>query len=340
VTGAEYESAITAIVDGLHAEGVDQVMLMTPPARCTTAAQAIRDRLADYRLRIFTLCFTKPGVLCGPDVYALLDPSTDFANCDVHPNAQGHATLGNALADAVADLDACTAASAPGVDACAPTVNLLADGVPVGSTKIVAPGVPVHFDINASDPQGIGFPVFSWLGSAGKVQVIWNFDGAAAVPLAIFSPTPNVTFALGAGGASQTYNLAATVYDGSGKQTSVAFDVIANEPPDVDVLASGTPITGPLNVASGTQITFNVIASDADGLGYPVFAWAGNNNPVTYIWNFGGGTTPGPLWVFSPQPSVTFTKSPGETSHTFNLSVTVWDTIGSTTTFPITVVAQ
>jgi lysophospholipase L1-like esterase len=339
LTGDAYAANIEAIVDGLHAAGVDQVMLMTPPARCTSAPQAVRDRLADYRLRIFTMCLTKPGVVCGPDVYKLLDPVADFASCNVHPNAQGHAKLGNALADAVEDLHYCTAISTPGFDACAPTVSLFANGAPATSPKIVGPNAIVQFQTVASDPQGIGFPAFSWLGSDGKVNVLWNFDGATAAPLAVFSLTPTVTFPLGAGGATETYNLAATVYDGSAEHTTVTVDVIATQPPNVSVLANGVPITGMLTVASGTQITFTAIASDADGLGYPVFAGYGNNTPITYIWNFGGGTTPGPLYVFSPQPPVTFTKGPGEASHTFNVSVTVWDAVGSTTIFPITVKA-
>lgn len=340
LTGANYGANIQAIVDGLHAAGVGQVILMTPPARCTSAPQAVRDRLADYRLRLFTMCLTKPGVVCGPDVYKLLDPVADFAACDVHPNAQGHAKLGHALADAVEDLHNCTAASTPGFDACAPTVSLLSNGAPVISPKIVAPNTPIGFQLIASDPQGIGFPVFAWAGNDGKTKVLWNFDGATAVPLAVFSLTPTVSFPLGAGGATRTYNLSATVYDGSARHTDVTFDVIATQPPDVNVLANGVPVTGPLTVASGTQITFTAIASDADGLGYPVFAGFGNNTPVTYIWNFGGGTTPGPLYVFSSQPPVTFTKNPGQTSRTFNVSVTVWDTVGSTTTFPITVIAM
>ncbi|MEN8183377.1 MAG: hypothetical protein ABFS46_12670 [Myxococcota bacterium] len=171
-------------------------------------------------------------MVCGPDVHDLLDPVADFDGCDVHPNAQGHATLGTELADAVADLHACTEASSPGFDACAPVVDLLADGVPVGSSITVSPGVPVLFDINASDPNGIGFPVFAWLGGDSNVKVIWNFDGAAAVglPLAVFNPTPTVTFELGPGGTTQTLNLSATVCDGSGKSTAVAFDVIVLTP--------------------------------------------------------------------------------------------------------------
>jgi lysophospholipase L1-like esterase len=340
LTGDSYIANIGAIVDGLQAAGVPQVVLMTPPARCTTAPQAVRDRLADYRLRIFTMCLTKPGVVCGPDVYKLLDPVADFASCDVHPNAQGHSKLGNALADDVEDLHYCTANSTPSFDACAPTVSLSANGAAVASPKIVGPNAIVQFQISASDPQGIGFPVFSWLGSDGKTKVLWNFDGATAAPLAVFSLTPTVTFPLGAGGATVTYNLAASVYDGSAKHTDVTLDVIATQPPDVNVLANGVPITGPLTVASGTQITFTAIASDEDGLGYPVFAAFGNNTPITYIWNFGGGTTPGPLYVFSSQPPVTFTKGPGQSSRTFNVSLTVWDAVGSTTTFPITVTAM
>lgn len=342
VAADDYANAMEAIVDGLHAGGVAEVMLMTPPARCPTAPQATLDLLTAYRLRVFSLCQTKPGVVCGPDVFQLLDPIADYEACDVHPNAQGHTTLGNALADDVEDLSTCTANSAPGFDACAPVVDVLADGVPVGDSIVVAPGLPVQFDINASDPNGIGFPVFAWLGNGGNVQVIWNFDGAAAVglPLAVFNPTPTVTFELGAGGISQTLTLSATVYDGSGRQTVATFDVIVTDPPSVSVLADGVAITGPLSVPSGSQVTFTAIANDDDGLGFPIFAWLGNNNPISFLWNFDGGTVPGPLYFFFHQPPVTFTLDPGETSRTFDVSVTVYDTLGSSTQIPITVNVQ
>jgi hypothetical protein len=54
--------------------------------------------LQAYRDIGVDICTNDPDVLCGVDVFNLLD-SSDFAGCDVHPNQQGHLKIANALAD-------------------------------------------------------------------------------------------------------------------------------------------------------------------------------------------------------------------------------------------------
>jgi hypothetical protein len=93
-------------------------------------------------------------------------------------------------------------------------------------------------------------------------------------------------------------------------------------------------------VSSGTTVTFTAIANDEDGLGYPIFAFLGSNALISYLWNLDGATVPGPLYNFYHQPPVTFQLAPGEPSRTFDISVTVYDTVGSSTTVPITVEVQ
>jgi lysophospholipase L1-like esterase len=94
-----YAGAIFELARDLLADGAAQVMLMTPPPNF--AGRAARPLLARYRSAIIALC-AKPGdaVVCGPDVYALLEPD-DFAAGNIHPNESGQAKIADALHDAV-----------------------------------------------------------------------------------------------------------------------------------------------------------------------------------------------------------------------------------------------
>jgi hypothetical protein len=103
------------------------------------------------------------------------------------------------------------------------------------------------------------------------------------------------------------------------------------------VTADGVPITGPIAITSGTTVQFFATSSDEDGLGYPIFAWLGNNSLVAHLWYLDGGTVPGALWPFHHAPPVTFTLDPGETSRTFNVNLNVYDTLGIATQVPIQV---
>ncbi|MCB9684230.1 MAG: SGNH/GDSL hydrolase family protein [Alphaproteobacteria bacterium] len=99
----DYAQNMVAVIDQLLADGAETVMLLTPPPMCSTADPATVDRLVAYRAFDLRLCDHHAGVVCGPDVYTLLGPA-DFRACDVHPNGQGHAVLGEAVADAIIDL--------------------------------------------------------------------------------------------------------------------------------------------------------------------------------------------------------------------------------------------
>ena len=96
----EYQTALGEVVDQLFADGVGQVVLMTPPPQ-PCANFAVRLRLRAYRNAVSQLCTTRPSVVCGPNVHDLLGPS-DFDGCDVHPNAAGHRKIGQALAATLA----------------------------------------------------------------------------------------------------------------------------------------------------------------------------------------------------------------------------------------------
>lgn len=97
-----YERALGDLIERLIARGVERVVLMTPPRGRLDTLPLV----AGYRRRIFRLCTTRPEVLCGPDVFSLLDRQLDFGllegpGRDVHPNGRGHEKIAVALADAI-----------------------------------------------------------------------------------------------------------------------------------------------------------------------------------------------------------------------------------------------
>jgi len=96
-----YGQSLAEIVNNLLADGAGTVVVMTPPPRCSSTDRGTRSRLLAYRKIILDHCGDYPGAACGPDVFTLLDPVTSFDNCDVHPNAEGHAALAAALAEVV-----------------------------------------------------------------------------------------------------------------------------------------------------------------------------------------------------------------------------------------------
>jgi len=100
-TAAVYEQAMSALIDGLLSGGAETVLLMTPPP--LPGDRPVADELLlDYRDVIFALCDAMGGVLCGPDVYTLLDPDTHFEDIDAHPNVAGHQLIAEALYGSIA----------------------------------------------------------------------------------------------------------------------------------------------------------------------------------------------------------------------------------------------
>jgi lysophospholipase L1-like esterase len=96
-----YRAFLVRIIDGLQAEGVSDILLMTPPPHPSEDPN-VQILLTGY-VSVIThptlgLCTTFDGVRCGPDVYHLLDSNTDFAAGDGHPNAMGHQKIADSLA--------------------------------------------------------------------------------------------------------------------------------------------------------------------------------------------------------------------------------------------------
>jgi lysophospholipase L1-like esterase len=90
-----YRLALDEIVSNVFAAGADVVILMTPPDHIWPDPAAC-DRLTGYRDEVVDICSKTSGVVCGPDVFTLLDPDLDFEG-GVHPNAYGHAMIAQSL---------------------------------------------------------------------------------------------------------------------------------------------------------------------------------------------------------------------------------------------------
>jgi hypothetical protein len=211
-----------------------------------------------------------------------------------------------------------------------PSVNVLANGQPVTNGVRVRTGQTVSFSTRASDPDGLGFPLFRAFGSAANVTFLWEFGGAApASALDIFLPNPSVRFTLRSGETRRRFNVQLSVVDRLGAWTnvSVPVDVEPSAPPSVTVLANGTPVgTNQMVMArSGQMIRFTANASDPDGLGFRVFA---GFPPVTYFWS-SAGTFANALAPFSSIPEIRFMLAPNETQRTFPVMLSVFDATGS-----------
>ncbi len=89
-----YGGAIDELVAFLLAGGVETVILMTPPKMADFTALTF---LSDYRKEILARCSAGGSVICGPDLYLALFFGTDFLNDGIHPNAQGHDKITEAL---------------------------------------------------------------------------------------------------------------------------------------------------------------------------------------------------------------------------------------------------
>lgn len=94
----QYARAILALVDDLVVLGAERVILMTPPPHHWPDVDG---RLLDYRERLLSLCWARESLVCGPDLYQLLDGKTDFEHEKLHPNANGHRKIAEALARAI-----------------------------------------------------------------------------------------------------------------------------------------------------------------------------------------------------------------------------------------------
>ncbi len=222
-----------------------------------------------------------------------------------------------------------------------PEVSIQANGAPAPAMAVVPANTAVAFDGVVADADGLGFPIFRPFGSVAPVSLLWDFGGGQLLspPLSLFSRTPVARFDLSPGSPSRVFPVALSAFDTLGDTTRQQVQVIASEPPDVDFSIDGLRAS-PITIPSGTRLQFSSLASDEDGLGFPIFASFGSSAPISVFWNFGGGRPDNGLSVFAAQPGATFSLDPGERERTFVVELSAFDTLGlgAQRSVPITVV--
>jgi lysophospholipase L1-like esterase len=99
-----YRASLTALVTGLLEGGSGQVMLMTPPPAppfALTQQHWIFRNLKAYRREVLEICDKTRGVICGPDLFRLLESHRDFDRENFHPRSAGHDRIASALFESI-----------------------------------------------------------------------------------------------------------------------------------------------------------------------------------------------------------------------------------------------
>jgi alpha-tubulin suppressor-like RCC1 family protein len=108
-----------------------------------------------------------------------------------------------------------------------PQVRVLADGEPITNTLWLTSGSTVQFEVETSDDNGLGYPIFSWLGSDVDINYVWDFSGGETPGhLYNFSPLPLVTFNLKPGQSNRSFEMSVTTFDKQNDSTIVHVNVI------------------------------------------------------------------------------------------------------------------
>jgi hypothetical protein len=209
------------------------------------------------------------------------------------------------------------------------------------ANAVIPANAPVSFSAQATDADGLGSPVLAASGNRRPISFMWSAPGAQATPVqSALAQTFTATFPLPAGGATQTVPISVNAFDTLGDRSSAQLPVRVSNAPAVRVTVNGVEPVGSVEARSGVTLNLQATASDADGLGFPVFAAFGFTGNIVFQWSFGGGIVPNPLFTFSGNPPVTFTLQPNETARTFTVSVTVTDALGLATTRSVSVLVQ
>jgi hypothetical protein len=109
----------------------------------------------------------------------------------------------------------------------APKLSLRVDGSERSGGVQVRSGTTLQLQAQASDADGLGFPVLAAFGFTGNIVYLWNFDGASVPhPLHTFSQSPPVTFRLPPGQTSRTFRISVTVTDTLGMATTRQLSVM------------------------------------------------------------------------------------------------------------------
>ena len=216
-----------------------------------------------------------------------------------------------------------------------PSLFVQVEGVRTAGPFDVPGGIPIRLRAVASDPDGLGFPLFSAFGSSQPITYVWTFGGATTTdPGAALSDSPTVTFPLGASQSDRSYTVTVTAFDALGAQTkqTVSIRAVTTTAPELKLFANGNRIdesSAPIRIRSGDRVFFNVQARDPDGLGFPVFRALGIDSPIVYLWSFGSGVPDNDLSVFTPDPRPRFRLPNGVDALRETVQVVVFDSKGA-----------
>lgn len=133
----------------------------------------------------------------------------------------------------------------------------------------VEPGATIEFDASATDPTGIGYPIYESEGDDEIISYLWDFDGATVSdPLSQTAESVVVTFDLPPGEESWIYDLTVTSFNSRGEPGTTHVVVGVAEERDVVVRADGDYVSNALVVRSGTTVQFEAVDQDGGGTCY------------------------------------------------------------------------
>jgi hypothetical protein len=151
---------------------------------------------------------------------------------------------------------------------------------------VVAAGATIEFHVNATDPVGIGYPIFESEGNLEPISFLWEFDGATVpAPSSKHADRVPVTFDLPPGVTLGHYNMTVTAFNSHGEpSTPLEVQVFVDEAPDVIVRADGKDVTSPLAVRSGTTVQFEAIPQGDHAVCQWTPAWFDEEGVVVSSW--------------------------------------------------------
>jgi lysophospholipase L1-like esterase len=104
---AEFLDDFVDLMDAL-VEEVEHVVVMTPPDLPENMTATQRAKIFGFANMIRFICSNRESLICGPDVFRLLDPELHFpilgSGRDLHPNAAGHEQIAVELYDTIVQI--------------------------------------------------------------------------------------------------------------------------------------------------------------------------------------------------------------------------------------------
>ncbi len=101
VRAGVYGRSLAEVTQNLLSAGAGKVILIAPPHVPHVPKpnwRGAEQRLRNYGRQVRRICSANPRVVCGPDLFDLLDVREHFESQNLHPNRSGHEVIATALA--------------------------------------------------------------------------------------------------------------------------------------------------------------------------------------------------------------------------------------------------